>query len=247
MKLNITQILSASASFYKEHFKKMMGISFAVFVFTALMQVMEYTQTIFTKHAQILWLLVGVVFIYAVLIAMMILLPKLYLAMPILINSLLGKKPLTAKAAYRETRGKYWLMVRCALLIGIVYVPFMLIVFTKIPYVSVISSVCMAFVSSLFYTLFPMIAIEPRANQYIRRSVSMIKGNYASVLILTLLTSTLLSVILGILKQVFQVNTTVSIIIGLAYAAVCFFVYPFTNTVSVMVYRQLKDKPATRY
>ena len=243
MKINITQVLSESASFYKEHFKKMMGISFAVFVFTALMQVTGYT---FTKQSQWLWLLVCVIVIYTVLIAMIIILPKLYMAMPILINSLLGKKPLTAKEAYRETGGKYWLMVRCAILIGIVYIPFISIVFTKIPYAAAISSVCMAFVSSLFYTLFPMIAIEPRTNQYIRRSVGMIKENYLSVLILTLLTNTLLSVILGILKEIFQGNTTVSIIIGVMYAAVCFFVYPFANTVSVMVYRQLKDKPAKR-
>ena len=85
-----------------------------------------------------------------------------------------------------------------------------------------------------------MIAIEPRMDRYLRKSIKMIKGNYLQVLILTLLTETLLTVIHGVLTSIFQGNTAELLIIDIFYAIVYFFLYPFISTVTVTVYRQLK-------
>jgi len=238
MKINIKQVLSESASFYKENFKKLIGISFIVFIFMVFMQVTGYTQTIFTSHPSLFWLYFIV--IDAILILAIITLPKLALTMSILINSLFGENKLTTKQAYRLTKGKYWLMVRCFMLVGILYIPFVVMIPMKIPFASIISSICVPFISSLFYALFPMIAIEPKTKQYLRKSIKMIKGNYRSILILTFLTLTLLNVVNGALIYLFQGQTTALFIIGLLYTIVYFFVYPFISTVTIVVYRQLK-------
>ena len=240
MKINVKQVLSESVSFYKENFRNFIGISFVVFVFMAFMQAMGFTLDILT-NSPLQWLLLFFLLMYGILIPAIIILPKVYLAMPILINSLLGENKLTTKQAYHLTKGKYWLMIGCSLLVGILYVPPMVImIYAKIPFAAVISSIYTAFITSLFYTLFPMIAIEPRTDRYLRKSINMIKGNYIEVLILTFITATLLAVINGALRYILQGKTTELLIVGMVYAIVCFFVYPFTSTVTVIVYRQLK-------
>jgi hypothetical protein len=85
-----------------------------------------------------------------------------------------------------------------------------------------------------------MIAIEPRTNRYLRKSIQMIKGNYIAILALTLISTTLLAVINGTLTQIFQGKTTELLIIGVIYAVIFFFVYPFASSISVIIYRQLK-------
>ena len=240
MKINIKQVLSEAVSFYKENFKSLKGISFVVLIFTAYMQVMAYVPTMLKEYP--LWHLVFGLLEFVGMVASIIILPKLYLAMPILINSLLGEKKITANEAYRQTKGKYWTMIGCSMLICIGLIPCIALVFMKIPFAVSIGSVYVAFILSFYYTLFPMIAIEVRTNQYLRKSTQMIKGNYKEVFLLTLITTTLLTAINGVLTYIFQGKTTELFIIGMAYAVVYFFVYPFASTVTVIVYRKLKRR-----
>lgn len=240
MKINIKQVLSESVSFYKENFKNIIGISFIMFVFMAIMQAVGYTQIMITEHPS--WLWSYIIAIYAILILAIIVMPKLYLAMPILINSLLGESKLTTKQAYRLTKGKYWLMVGCSLLVGLFYVPpVMVTLYAEIPFATVIRQIYVAFIAVLFYTLFPMIAIEPRTDRYLRRSIKLVKGNYIEVLILNFVTVTLLTVINGALTYILQGKTTALLIVDVAYAIVYFFVYPLASTVNVIVYRKLNE------
>ena len=126
-------------------------------------------------------------------------------------------------------------------MVGLMYVPVMIVLtFMKIPFATVIGSVYIASITSLFYVMIPMIAIEPITSHYLRKSVQLIKGNYMSVLALTFITTTLLAILNGIAIYIFQGKTAELFIIGIIYAAIYFFVYPFASTVTVIVYRQLK-------
>ena len=239
MKLNVRQVLSESASFYKENFKNLMGISFMVFIFTASVQVMGHMQTMLKGY--LLWLLLFILVMLAVEILVIIFFPRLFLSMLVLINSLLDKNKMTMKEAYRQTKGKYWLMVGCSALIALCYIPgIVLVLYTKIPFAALINSIYIAFITSLYYTVLPMIAIEPRTGRYLRRSIQMIKGNYISVLILTLITTTILAAINGVMTYIFQGKPTGLLVIGAIYKIVYFFVYPFSSTVTVIAYRYLK-------
>jgi len=239
MKISIKQILSESVSFYKGNFKNLIGLSFVILIYTILMLSMEYTPTILTNHTS--WLLLYIFIIFGLLIPMMILLPKIYLAIPILIDALLGENKLTTIQAYRQTKGKYWLMVWCSLLVGILYVPLMaLTLYAKIPFAAPINQIYISFIAPLFYTLIPMIAIEPRTNRYLRKSIKMIKGNYINVFILNSITLTLITAIHGTLSYIFQGKTAVLLIFNMVYAIAYFFIYPFASTVTVIVYRQLR-------
>ena len=237
MKINVRQVLSESASFYKGNFKNLAGISLAVIVFTALNQITGYAaRSLFTDRP--FWLTLFSFLILAVSILQIILMPKLYMAILILIDSLLDNNKITVRQAYRQTKGKYWLMAGCSIAVALFCIPAILITFTKIPFASGVSKISFALISSLFYALFPMIAIEQRKKRYIRKSVKLIKGNYFAVLALALVTDTFLDVIKEVLIYIFQNNT---ITVNILYSAAYFFVYPFANIAAVIVYRRLKE------
>ena len=240
MRINVGQVLFESASFYKKNFKKLIDISLGAactsFISTAQTQIMGYMQV--TSNNVPLWFLL---FSIVTGILTLIVTVKLALAMPILVNSLFDENGMTAIQALRQTKGKFWLSIRCSLLVGLLYIiPLIAIMLLKTPFASVIITICIAFISALYYTLSPMIAVEPKTNRYLRRSVKMIKGNYIPALLLTLITVTALSVMNGALIYLFQDNSAAVFIVRIIYTIAYFFTGPFAGITSVMVYRQLK-------
>ena len=243
MKINVGQILSESVSFYKGYFNKLVVISLSVslvsFLVTAYTHITGYAQTKFNDTP--LMLLLFSLMMLVIMIFALVIMTKVSLAMPILINALFDKSNMTAREAFQQTRGKFWRLVGYSLVVGMLYFPFSVIIFTKIPFASAIGTIYTAFISSMFYTLFPMIAIEAKTTSYLGKSVKMIKGNYIPVLILTFVTVTTLSVINSVLTYVFQGKTTELFMIGIVYAIAYFFVYPFAGVTTVIVYRRLKS------
>ena len=251
MKINVKQVLSESLSFYKKNFTDLMGIPLIIFAFVALVILIILIPSIISKgsgnilwsflHQSQIYLFYSVVVLVASIVTI-IFFPKLYLAMSILINSLFGENKMTTKQAYDQTKGKYWPMIGCSFLVALWYIPIIVIILlVKIPFANLLNSIYAAFVSSFYYTLFPMIAIEPRTNHYLRKSNKMIKGNYFSALTLIFITSTLLTIITEVLTHIFQ-GTTAKLLISAIVCIVAFlFLYPFNSTVTVIVYRQLKE------
>ena len=242
MRINVGQVLFESASFYKKYFKKLAGISLgmasASLVSTAYTYAMEYMQT--TPNNVPLWLALFSIVILVAAILSFIIVIKLSLAMPILTNALFDENGMTAKQAFGQTKGKFWTIIRCSLLVGILYMPSIAIMFSKIPFASVIGTIYIAFISALFYTLVPMIAVEPKTNRYLSKSAKMIKGNYIPILLLTFITVTALAVINGALIYLFQGKEIALLIVRVSYNIVYFFTYPFAGITSIFVYRQLK-------
>jgi len=234
MKINVKQVLSDAVVFYKGNFKFLAGLSFFITILTLLMQIAGYLPT----DNLALMALLGLVFLAAAILVLAVL-PKLYMAMMILINSLLDEKEMRTDEAYRQTKGKYWVLVGCSLLVGLMLIPGTLLVYFKIPFAGPISSLYYAFIFSFFYVMIPMIAIEPKTSHYLSRSSQMIIDNYPAALALNLITSTLLTVINGTLIYIFQGNNLALITVTIIYSLLYFFIYPFASTVTVIVYRQL--------
>jgi len=241
MKINVKQVLSESASFYKKNFKHLIGLSLSIVMLPVFfVELMSYMETILKDYP--LWLALFGIIMLVILILFIITFPKLSLAMPILIDTLLDENRMTTRQAYRETEGKYWLTVGYFMLFALFLMPFIMVtMLAKVSFDSVFISLFMAFITPLFYPLFPLIAIEPRTNRSFRKSVQMIKGNYIAVLILTLITTTLLGIINGILIDILKENSTALSIVKISYQIVQFFLYPFSSIVTVIVYRKLKN------
>ena len=239
MKIRVKQVLLKSAVFYKENFKHLAGLSFAIFAILAFIEVGTYVFDLLEENP--IWAdlfelaeLSLIILVFFLVILVIAILPKLYLTMIILINSLLSKSKITLGEAYRQTKGKYWLTVRCFL---IVWLPLILIeVFSTRT-----ALICEIFIIPYFYVLFPLIAIEPRKKYYLRRSFKMIEGNYPAALLLNLLTSTLWMAIYDALTSFYQGKSTGLLILRVGYAFLCFFILPIAITTTVIVYKQLNS------
>ena len=241
MKINIKQVLPEAFSVYTKNFKSLAVISFFMALFTVAFTAVNLVQRYmtYTNEKEALVAMGLSLVMTAVLILVIVFMPKLYLSMPILINSLFYKKSLSVGEAYRQTRGKYWTYVGYSFLMGLCAMPALVLSLSKIPFISLLIPLNTSLVNALFYTLIPMIAIEPTTVNCLKKSVGLIKGNYLPVLALVLITTTAVALIERIFTALFAGEFIALLIIGLVHAVVYFFVFPFSNIVSVIVYKQL--------
>jgi len=238
VKISVKQVLSESISLYKENFKKMAVISLVMFAYYVLSQLMGRMTAIADEHPYLIW--VALALSIVVLFVVIIFLPKLYLAIMIWFNSLLEKNKMTFGESYRRTQGKYWLSVGCMFLMVLWYMP--MVIFREKPFGVEVRTLYAAFVTSFFYTLFPMIAIEPRGRRYLRRSVQLIKGNYISALMLTFIMATIPAMMNRVFIHVFQGKPAELYWIGVIYELISSFILPVVYMAQVIVYRQLKHQ-----
>ena len=241
VKIRVMQVLFAAVVFYKMHFKRLAGISIFMFIilvgFTLSYLLPTYEEGRQLTGADGLFMLVYVAFVIATIIFM----PKISMAMPFLINSLMNGTEVTIGQAFRQTRGKYWRWVGCIFLLS---VPVIILMILGTPWIVI--PVATAFFSALFYMFCPMISIEPKTNRYLRKSFDMIKGNYKPALIFVLITATSLAVIGHVIRHILQNSATALATFAMISAFVHFFTYPFAETVEVIVYRQLKGTPVIK-
>jgi hypothetical protein len=245
MKLNVKQVLSEAASLYKEKFAYLIVISLfntGINVISQISQAIQRTESNPTGMLLILALLV----ILAAL-AVIIISPKVTMAVIIAINSLLDKKSIRFGEAFRQTRGKYWTYIGNLLIVGLLYMPVLLpVIFLKIPFGGTINSIYSALVGSLFFTLIPMISIEPKSEGYIAKSFQQGKGNYLPVLLIYILTGSSLGILYSVAIGLF-VGKTALLVIRIVYSIITLFLYPFSQIALIIVYRQLRKGTALRY
>ena len=241
VKIKVMQVLFASVVFYKMYFKRLAGISifmFALYVSFALV----YLLPTFEEGRQLTGAEGSFIFAYIVFVMVALaFLPKISIAMPFFINSLMNGDEVTIGQAFRQSRGKYWRWVGCILLLS---VPIIILMILGTPWIVI--HIATAFFSALFYMFCPMISIEPKTNRYLRKSFNMIKGNYKPALIFILITVTSLSTIGHVIRHILQNSTTALATFAMISALIYFFAYPFAETVEVIVYRQLKGTPVIK-
>jgi hypothetical protein len=186
------------------------------------------------------------------LIIVIIYAPRFYLAIVVLINSLFDGKKMTIQEAYSTTKGKYWPILGSLLLIGImtsVIGIFFLITNISFSFDFIIQGILAAFILSLYYLISPVVALEAKKRGYLRRSREMIEGNYGVILLLYLLTTTLLNQFYGYILFIIENDFVGRLGLLIIYHFIFFFVFPFAETVKVIVYRKLvrvKGHPATQ-
>lgn len=186
----------------------------------------------------------------AVSIVIIIFSPRMTLSTSVLANSQLEGAPEKLGAAYRATKGKYWLTVGCMLLVAICKFPAALLSNGSVS-TMLISVLFTAVINALFYVLMPMIALEPITGKYLRRSVSTMRGNFWEGLILILIVSTVISVMFSMIRSVFTGNEASLLIADLVYALISALIIPIGGICATLVYRKLtpavilKDEPPT--
>ena len=248
MKLNVKEILSDAFAFYKGNWKRLVGLSvfmtlcafpmYGMSGLEALLKPLLKSQTPLEQAVPML--MTWTIYVYAILIPLLFFAPKVMMTFYIFVNVLLGKKPCTFREAYIDTKGKYWLCVGYALLMGIAYVALMQIPFLPgAMYGLIIQTLWFALVGAFFYTVIPQIAIESKGYKYLRKTWVMQKGNFRKLVLLQFLTLGLLSLVVGISNLLFPAQAA---IIQLVHVLLYGITYPFYVIVATIVYRILSTR-----
>lgn len=235
MQIKIKQTLSESVSFYKNNF-----IHFALpsFFYSSVLLLLQMVTLIKLLKEYPVLLVCSSIVLLTIMFATIVVLPKVEMSSYIIAHSLLSGNKINFGQAYRQTSGKYWTMVGYLLLVGLFCLPAYLLLF-RVDFSSIYFSLYYAIITSLFYTLRPMIAIVPKSGHYLKRAFQMTKAHYWQVLVLTLITSTSLILLKAFLSGIYQNNSFVLMAIDISHAIAYFFVWPLSVTVVVIIYRKL--------
>lgn len=244
-------ILTESALFYKSNFKYLICFSAIYTAIGAFWIAQDITFDILMEQPTSYdfttmmgsWLIISA----GVIVIIFIFGPRFLLAINVQINSVMEKKGITLVQSYRETKGKHWVMVGCiALMVLIGVLPALLLILLDLYDILFRLHITLYFTSigALFFMLFPLIALSENTDDYIRRTVKLIKGNYIRVFLLSALTISLLSYVNHTVEmQLTEISSRV--IWGIFYLLILFFVFPFSQVVVVVVYRKLVSENKT--
>ena len=241
--MKISNILSEAMFFYKKNFKHLIGFSLIVVLFIGgfatkfrileTFPVDESTPATIIIHGFLLLLWITLLIIFA---------PRFYLAIVIVLNCLFDGEKITLRKAYKLTKDKYWKMLGCFIVIIIVANSSAYLFQSwniEFPFDFSIHILFGAFIWSLYYLICPVVALEPKSKGKLKRAREMIKGNYGAVLLLYLMTTALLNMIYRFTFLIVENNVLGILIRALIHYTAFFFVFPFAQTVIVVVYRTL--------
>ena len=245
MKLSIAEILTESASFYKNNFKYLISFSCIYVLIEAFFIAQEITLDILmhqpTSHQLIAMLGSWIIISIGVLILVLIFGPRFLLAIIVQINSVMKNKAMTLEQSYRETKGKYWVTLGCIVLVMLISgLPVLLLALLDLYniFIGLLITLYVTSINALFFMLLPLIALSKNTEGYIHRAVKLIKGNYIRVFFLYALTTSLLYFVY-VTVEIELVEISSRVVVGIFYLLILFFVFPFSQVVMVVVYRKL--------
>jgi len=246
LRINITETLKKSIIFYKENFKFLVSFSLIMVSFLVSFALLPriFIDLMYEDYSGTDVLLASILLLIGIILIILFIIwgPKLYLAIAVLINSLFDGKKITLKEAYKQTEGKYWSILGsliCIFLMGNLSTfafQSMNIVFT---FDFIFHILFRAYVWSSFYLIYPVIALEQKGKNALGKTRRMVKRNHGAILVLYLLTTSLLNIIYSLASTMLE-NYFINILaLTLIHYTIFFFVFPFAQTVIVVVYRML--------
>ena len=234
MRISIKKVMSEAASFYRSNFNYIVKISLII----CALQAFFLLRIPISPSPSVIVLIVILIVIWSTMV--LVFWPKLILAILIIINSLLDGVKITLAEAYRQAKGKYWIVLSRYLIIGVImFVPVLIIFLMRLPYPGAIGNIITWPILSAFYVLNPIIALEQKTTNYFSKALQKIKGNFVTALKLHFLTTTSLAIAYAVLSNVFGGRTTATVIVEIFYTLISVVVYPFAASKVVIVYRKL--------
>jgi len=244
MKINIKQVLSEAVNLCIHHYKRVLIVSLILFVYSIFSIVLNEAFNIKNTNS---FIYVGLAAVYILLVITIVFLPIFHMAALKLINSFIDNASISLKEAYIQTRGKYGSYIGCGLLMGLIYIPVTILIYAlKAPIPTILQYIYYAFSMSIFYLVMPMIALEPKTSHYIKKSVSLLKGNYLTALVLTLIISTFPNIIKQAGRYLIQDKFLLQAF-NTIFTALNSCLLVLSYVVNVIVYRQLNKKALTQW
>lgn len=257
MKISVKDVLIESLRLYIKKFIPLVWISLMVTLIGFTLNVINYL------HRSIYYYQDNVILRWAAIILLVFMYfaiePKLRITPLIMINAYLFGENMSIGEAYRSTKGKYWtvlfyeIILRAATQLINLYVTNlnqMDISMNVKMFASTSIYVCF---SAVFFTLFPMIAIEQKTNPYFIKSIELIKRNVLSILILSTIfyvmrlipNLTLSQIAMDMYRShnpggsLILASSRINFVVSTAIALLT---YPFISAAQVDVYRRLTVK-----
>lgn len=247
MPLNVKEVLLEAADFYKNNFNSLISLSLCyVLVMGPIVMLVNFSDQIsitVTDESVVTFLMVSIMSATFVWLVLLIIFgPRFFLATMVLIHSLMNGQQINLRMAYKMTKGKYWAIVGRMLVIGILAFggQAFLASLLGLGFNIYFSLIFIAVVLSYFYLIYPLIALESNTKDALKRSSEMITGNFIPVFILYFLTTTLLNIVDNAVRDVLPNNLGILLVTGIVFWVLMFFLFPFAETVCVVVYRKLK-------
>ncbi len=238
MKINVKQTLKEAASKYQATFQSLIWIAGLSFLGPLLSQILMVRM----RSIQAGWeeTTAFVVIGFFVMIILFAFMPRLSLVSMRLVRGIATGAPVPFKQAYNETKGKYWTLIGNSLLVGLIFVaPTAALSLLRLTITSIANVVISALGTTLFYTMLPLIAYEANTSSCLKRSFRMGKKNYWRILALVFITSTIFS-LASATATLFLQGSNYLLLAGVIFAAVSFFMFPITQMLYYLIYRQLK-------
>jgi len=245
-KLKLGEILTESWAFYRANFGKLTVYAAILFLGMSLSNLNTYLNaTMFYETA--VWRVFSSLIILVVM--WIVIAPKFFMAIYIYINSLSDGEDISFKQAYRRTKGLYWWYVGTALILGLIALPFVIILIlifglpgSAINNPAFFMLPAMAIFTAVFYLVFPSVALSDVGDGLIRKSLRLVRGNILRILALVLLTSTIIALPYNILFNQFVDSPLTQLKFATGLALVNIFVSTFADVVRITVYRKLTMK-----
>ena len=243
MRLNLREILYESASFYKKNILHLFSFS-AIYVINELVWsssgIMFYVFDGMEESIELVFMMATSFFLFSLwLIAMVVFGPRLILAIILFINHLMDGNRIALTQAYKETKGKYWIALGFFILIILVRDgPIILFQNLDVPYGRLMSTLYYSCIRAVFYLLLPIIALNKKSREYLKRAIKMIKGNFLKIVLINVLIISLVPYVYNRIEWGIYGASFMFIEMNLL-AIILLFVFPFAQTVNVVVYRKL--------
>ena len=188
VKISVKDALLDSLCLYRKKFVPLLGVSFLIVLISLIekagMRLLVYVRN-FSAHSILLWMAVALLLFVNIAFE-----PKVQMAAMNIINAFLNGENVSFKEAYHKTKGKYFIMLLFTVMLeSLSQLGNLAEAYLIRLDISVWTSMSLNYfyyicISTVFFALIPMIAIEPKTNHYIKKSTMLIKGNIPAIFIL---------------------------------------------------------------
>jgi len=248
-KIPIKATLKEAFTLYRKNFKSLTAFSLIYALLTMSLSLSPFLAGK-SKGSILMIALAGLLMIF-VYVLLLIIVPRTMLGIQIHIAGIIRDEKPSVRNSFAKTKGRVAWLIANIMMLGLIFVPLelaatYLFTYLKSP-LSFLATIPLNLLTlSAAYMLVPTIALEDSGGSKILQGLRLIKGNYARVIALVFLTTTLFTLPNSVLSQTVFKGDPLAILITAAVTSVILVItFAFAEVVRGIVYHQLSAQNAS--